>query len=198
MTKMNGINLPDMTERDLSVDDIFNENFNLKRKKIQIDFEDNKKATTEDSLKFGNNNNVLDKLESPQNLKRKPKSFADNYDIDKIVQSNMIIDKESTKVRLEMRQCGNIEYKTNGHVGNELDEVGAVSTDGNDYTMKDGNDIRMDGADDKILNNNEGDYGINGSDEHGNDVSNVVVKFSIDLLLMQTKMNLIDFQMKEK
>lgn len=177
MTKMNGINLPDMTDRDLSVDDIFNENFNLKRKKIQIDYEDTKKLKTiedSDTLKFGNNNNVIDKIESPQNLKRKTKTFADNYDIDKIVQSNMIIDKESSKLRLELRQCGNdLEYKTNGPDGNDLNQVGAVSTDGNEYTMKDGNDIRMDGADDKIMNNNDGDYSANGNDEHGNNVSNI-------------------------
>lgn len=173
MTKMNGVNLPDMTDRDLTVDDIFNENFNLKRKKIHTDYEDAKKHTEEsESLKFGNNNNEIDKLDTPQNLKRKSKTFADNYDIDKIVQSNMIIEKESSKVRLEMRQCGNdLEYKTNGPIGNDMTDVGSVTTDGNDYTVKDGNDIRMDGADDKIMNNNEADYSMNGNDEHGNDVS---------------------------
>ncbi|CAH0596957.1 unnamed protein product [Chrysodeixis includens] len=147
MTKMNGINLPDMA------DDIFNENI-IKRKKT-IDYEIDKKSNTDtDSLKYGNNNNI-DKLESPQNLKRKSK--FDNYDIDKIVQSNMIIDKESSKVRLEMRECGEMDYKANGHV----DEVGA----NNEYDLKNGNGI-MD--EDKILNNN-GDYSINGEYEQGND-----------------------------
>ncbi|XP_026727706.1 uncharacterized protein LOC113493873 [Trichoplusia ni] len=156
MTKMNGINLPDMA------DDIFNENI-IKRKKTQIDYDLDKKSDGDtDTLKYGNNNNI-DKLESPQNLKRKSK--FDNYDIDKIVQSNMIIDKESSKVRLEMRDCSELDYKTNGHV-EDLDEVG---TEGNEYALKNGNGIPM--GEDKILNNNDGDYSINGDYEHGSEVS---------------------------
>ncbi|PZC76518.1 hypothetical protein B5X24_HaOG204483 [Helicoverpa armigera] len=170
MTKMNGINLPDMTDRDLTVEDIFNENFNLKRKKLQVDYEEPKKSHISDPTKFVENNNVINKSEAPQNMKRKSKTFADNYDIDKIVQSNMIIDKESSKLRLEMRQIGDLDYKTNGHVGNDITEVGSV-VDGNEYAMKNGNDIRMDGGDDKMMNNEGGDY-INGNDEHGSDVSN--------------------------
>ncbi|XP_047035601.1 transcription factor AP-2-epsilon [Helicoverpa zea] len=167
MTKMNGINLPDMTDRDLTVEDIFNENFNLKRKKLQIDYEEPKKShISDDPTKFVENNNVIDKSEAPQNMKRKSKTFADNYDIDKIVQSTMLIDKESSKLRLEVRQIGDLDYKTNGHVGNDITEVGSV-VDSNEYTMKNGNDIRMDG-DDKMMNNEGGDY-INGNDEHGSD-----------------------------
>uniref|UniRef100_A0A2A4JTQ1 Uncharacterized protein n=1 Tax=Heliothis virescens TaxID=7102 RepID=A0A2A4JTQ1_HELVI len=168
MTKMNGINLPDMTDRDLTVEDIFNENFNLKRKKLPVDYDEAKKShITEDITKFGDNNNVIDKSELPQNLKRKSKAFADNYDIDKIVQSNMIIDKESSKIRLEMRQIGSdLEYKANGH----MTEVGDVAD--TEYTMKNGNDIRMDGGDDKIINSNDGGDYINGNNEHGTDVSN--------------------------
>lgn len=164
MTKMNGINLAEMTERDLTVEDIFNENFNLKRKKPHYDYEEAKKANLveeTDPLKYRNNNNIIDKDETPQK-KRRSRSFGDNYDIDKIVESNMIIDKESSKVRLEMRECDSLEYKTNGH------DIG-VAEDG-DYGLKDGTDIRIDNED-KILDNNE-DYRLNGHGEHGNDVSN--------------------------
>ncbi|KAH9644614.1 hypothetical protein HF086_007711 [Spodoptera exigua] len=131
---MNGINLAEMTERDLTVEDIFNENFNLKRKKPHYDYEEDKKSNIEDTdpLKYRNNNNVIDKDESPQK-KRKSRSFGDNYDIDKIVESNMIIDKESSKVRLEMRECGDsLEYKTNGCIG---------VTEDTDYGLKASNDV---------------------------------------------------------
>ncbi|XP_022818218.1 transcription factor AP-2-epsilon isoform X2 [Spodoptera litura] len=162
MTKMNGINLAEMTERDLTVEDIFNENFNLKRKKPQYDYEDAKKSNLveeSDPLKYRNNNNVIDKDESPQK-KRKSRSFGDNYDIDKIVESNMIIDKESSKVRLEMRECGDsLEYKTNGH------DIGV--TEEGDYGLKDGNGVRINNED-KIMDNDE-DYRLNGHEEHAND-----------------------------
>ncbi|XP_075985656.1 transcription factor AP-2 isoform X1 [Anticarsia gemmatalis] len=162
MTKMNGINLPDMTDRDLSVDDIFNENISVKRKKIQIDYDTNKKS--EDSeIKFVNNNNVIDKMESPQNLKRKCKSY-DNYDIDKIVQSNMIIGKEDK----HMRQLDNdIDYKTNGHLNGDMNEVLPLE-DGSNFSLKNGADLRSE-TDVKMLNNNEGDFNMNGDEEHGND-----------------------------
>lgn len=168
MTKINGINLPDMTERELSVDDIFNENFNVKRKKTHIDYDANKKPDTSESesLKYVNNNNVIDKIDSPQNLKRKSKNF-DNYDIDKIVQANMIIGKESDK---SMRHCNDdIDYKSNGHLdGGDMNEVLNME-EGNEYSMKNGDELRTDG-DDKMMNAG-GDYSMNGSDDHGNDVS---------------------------
>ncbi|CAB3249755.1 unnamed protein product [Arctia plantaginis] len=168
MTKMNGVNLPDMTNRDLIVDDIFSQNFNTKRKRVQIEYDTNKKSNTSDSelIKFGNNNNVIDKIESPQNPKRKSKIF-DNYDIDKIVQSNMIIGKESDKT---MRQCSNdINYKSNGHLNSDINDVLPMD-DGNEYALKNGGNMESEG-DDKMLNNNEGDYNMNRNDDHGIDVS---------------------------
>lgn len=125
MTK-NEINLPNMTEQNL-VEDIFN--FNPKRKKIDCNIDTAKRSMTElDETKFGNNNHVkyIDKDE-PQNLKRKPE---DEYDLGKIVESNMIIDKNDT-IRLELRQPVNGEYKRT------INDEGQLE-DSNDYVIKNG------------------------------------------------------------
>lgn len=125
MTK-NEINLPNMTEQNL-VEDIFN--FNPKRKKIDYNIDSVKKTLTElEESKFGNNNHVeyIDK-EEPQNLKRKPE---EEYDLGKIVASNIIIDKSDT-IRLELRHPVNGEYKRT------INDEGRLE-DSNDYAMKDG------------------------------------------------------------
>lgn len=191
MTKINGVNLPDMTNRDLIIDDIFSQNFSTKRKRTQIECDTNKKLNTSDSemIKFGNNNNVIDKIESPQNPKRKSKIF-DNYDIDKIVQSNMIIGKESDKT---MRQCNNdINYKSNGHLNSDINDVLPMD-DGNEYALKNGSNMENDG-DDKMLNNNEGDYNMNRNDDHGIDVSILDLRYRLTIVFFQMRRrNIVGF-----
>lgn len=152
MTK-NEINLPNMTEQNL-VEDIFN--FNPKRKKIDYNIDSTKKSDMiEDDPKFRNNNHIkyVDKEELPQNLKRKPE---DEYDLGKIVESNIIIDKNET-IRLELRHPVNGEYKRT------INDEGRLE-DSNDYAMKNG--IESDGK--EISNDTE--Y-IDGTENHQNQVS---------------------------
>lgn len=149
-----------MAEQSLIVDDIFNDNFNLKRKKMQLDeYTDAKKPNVIDNPEAIKHSNTKE-------LKRKSKSYDSDYDIDKIVQSNIIIDKESNKITLELRQTAD-EYKINRLT---QDDGRLENIDPNEYPMKD-NDIQIDTGG-KILNNNDGEYVINDTDETDNGVSN--------------------------
>ncbi|KAJ0171512.1 hypothetical protein K1T71_013062 [Dendrolimus kikuchii] len=157
MTRMNAITIPDITEQSLTVDDIFNDNYNLKRKKMQLEeYTGNaKKLTIDNSEVIKHNNNI------PRDVKRKSKGYDNEYDIDKIVQSNIIIDKESSKITLELRHAN--EYKID-----RLSQDGTVeNVDHNEYAVKE-NNMQIEGE--KILNNNDGEYGVNGSDETNNGV----------------------------
>lgn len=140
MTKMNGISLQEMTEQSLTAEDIFNENFQPKRKKIEYTstIDEAKKSIMIELAadKFDNKYNVK---KSPQNLKPKMK-FDDEYDINKIVESNIIIDKQSDTIRLELRHPGNGEYKN----GDVADEARSIENDSNDFSIRN-NDIRIDG-----------------------------------------------------
>lgn len=142
MTKMNGINLEEMTEQNLTADDIFNENFHMKRKKIEYTstIDEAKKSIMIElaSDKFGNHNKYTEK-KSPQNLKLKSK-FDDEYDINKIVESNIIIDK-SDVIRLELRHSVNGENYKNGE---EVDDRRSIENDSNDFSIRN-NDVRIDG-----------------------------------------------------
>lgn len=153
MTKMNGINLPDMTEQNLTVDDIiFNENFISKRKKTQ--FDDYEKIADIDS----NGNNDNEEVKTPQNLKRKSKGYDSGYDIDKIVQSNIIIDKESNKIRLELR------HPTNESNGNIPNLTAARSANQNHHYRKN-DDLRLVTGDEKIT---DAEFAINGDEGRDN------------------------------
>lgn len=168
MTKINGIDLPDMTEQqNLTVDDIFNENFLNKRKKDLTDYVIEKES---DAFKFGTNNNIEKTIETPRNLKRKAsKEFDNESTIDKLTEVNIRIDKDSNKtVRLELRYPVNetvTTFKINGPSKVNL-EVG---------TEKNGDDMMLD-SDEKSMTNDEvlaqnGDY-VNGESDDGNGVSN--------------------------
>lgn len=126
MTK-NEINLPNMTEQNL-VEDIFN--FNPKRKKIDYNIDTAKKSLIElDETKFNNNHIKYTDKEEPQDLKTKPE---DEYDLGKIVESNIIIDKSDT-IRLELRHPLNGEYKRT------INDEGRLE-DSNGYSIKNGSD----------------------------------------------------------
>ncbi|XP_037873984.1 transcription factor AP-2-epsilon isoform X1 [Bombyx mori] len=141
MTKMNRT---DMNEHGLSVDDIFSENYNAKRKRIQLESFDGKHLTKIDS--------GIEKSDEPprEDLKAKTKSYDDTeYDIDKIVQANMIIDKESSKtIRLELRQPGD------GGTS-DIDVQAVENLDPNNYTVK--TDSRLNTGNEKNV-----DYNMNG------------------------------------
>lgn len=163
------MDLPDMTEQqNLTVDDIFNENFLNKRKKDINDYVTDKES---DAFKFGSNNNIEKIIETPRNLKRKASKEFDNenYTIDKLTEVNIRIDKDSNKtVRLELRYPANetvTTFKINGSTKVNL-EVGSEENEGNN--------LRMD-SDEKSLTNDEGlapngDY-VNGETDEGNEVS---------------------------
>lgn len=170
---MNGVNLPDMIgQQNLIVDDIFNDNFN-KRKKLQLDEYSTESIKKIDSNTFNNNNlKLTDKeIDSPQNLKRKSsKSIIDDSYIN--TELNISIDKDSNRtIRLELRHPGNDnpEFK-NGH-GNEANESSALDSQIDEYNLKDGVDISMDSRDKngEDINSHDGEY-ANENDQE-NDVS---------------------------
>lgn len=170
MTKMNGIDLPNMADdRNLTVDDIFNENFNVKRNKSDLNkyITINNKESTVTSF----NNNTIKKAETPQNLKRKSSKSAtdsENYTIvdnNKPTEFNITIDKDSNKtIRLELRYPG--------------DDGSTYKVGDDEAVMMNGNineEIRMDSSDEKT--NNDDNHGpeevefINGNDDPENGVS---------------------------
>lgn len=172
MTKMSGVNLPDMIDQqNLIVDDIFNENFNAKRKKVQLDAYSDVKKTIDSESNFADNNNVklIDKqIDLPQNLKRKIKNVAvdDNYINTEL---NISIDKDSNRtIRLELRHPAN---DTNGHRTEQGTEVSLDSGSMDEYNLKDGVDLNMEEHDKngEIVRHN-GDY-RDGNDSQGDDVS---------------------------
>lgn len=126
-----------MTEQ---IEDIFNF-----KKKI-----DNHKKMSEidDTTHKFNNNHIKYSKEVPQNLKCRD----DEYDLGKIVESNIIIDKNDT-IRLELRHPG--EYKR------IITEDGRME-ESSDYSLKNGGD------DGKDLSNDV-EY-INGSEDQENEV----------------------------
>lgn len=106
MTKMNGIHLPDMAE-DENLEHIFENNFDVKRKKTDS-YEDNTKDETNHADNFTNNNNLkLKPTDSSENLKRKiAKSFTEeeNFLSERPREVNVRIDKDSNRtIRLELR-----------------------------------------------------------------------------------------------
>ncbi|XP_028032838.1 uncharacterized protein LOC114245033 [Bombyx mandarina] len=158
MTKMNRT---DMNEHGLSVDDIFSENYNVKRKRIQLESFDGKQLTKIDS--------GIEKSDEPprEDLKAKTKSYDDTeYDIDKIVQANMIIDKESSKtIRLELRQPGD------GGTS-DIDVQAVENLDPNNYTVK--TDSRLNTGNEKNV-----DYNMNGCE----DENRVSIYYNKDLIV---------------
>ncbi|KAL0811997.1 hypothetical protein ABMA28_009394 [Loxostege sticticalis] len=145
MTKMNGVNLPEMMgQQNLIVDDIFTDNFGTKRKKLHDEYstENDKKITA-----FNNNNlKLTDKENPPQNLKRKSsRIIEDNYINTEL---NISIDKDSNgTIRLELRHPGsdNSEYK-NGH-DDEVNDPSAIDNQIEEYSLKDSVDIGMERGD---------------------------------------------------
>lgn len=144
MTKMN----------EQIVDDIFGDFSQKKKIDYNIDFK-NMNDDKFGNLENTNNNNVK---EAPQNLKK------DDYDINKIVESNIIIDKHSNDtIRLELRHVNG--YK-NGHDDNRQ------SIETSDFSIKSGDDV-IDTRDGKVA---ETEFG-NGEENRGNDVSKINAKF---------------------
>lgn len=163
MTKMNGINLPDMIgDQTLMVEDIFNENFTTKRKKLE-DYSDEMKKTA-DGNEFPDNNNV--KIIDKRNLKRKVKNVIvdDNYINTEL---NISIDKDSNRtIRLELRHPGN----DNSHE-NEEEQVSLDSGQIEEYGLKNGVDLNMDGNEKNgEASGHDGEY-ADGNCSDGNDVS---------------------------
>lgn len=152
-------NLLDMTEQNLTVDDIFNENL-IKRKKVDY-IQD---VLSIEPSKSNNSAKLIDKA-IDLNLKRKIKSLEpnENYVTDKIIQPNIniSIDKDSNKtIRLELRhpdnQCIITDYKLN----DENEEASNVLLEGeilNGYTLKNktNGELNVSNDDDYINGNTE-------------------------------------------
>lgn len=179
MTKMNGTNLPDMTEQE-NLAEIFNDSYN-KRKKMQNEFVDIKKTELA-AMKFGNNNTikVIDKqIDSPQNLKRKSNKEDENYSMHKNVHTelNITIDKDSNRtIRLELRHPSVVDDNlTAGFKNQDQDHEESVMVENgdlNEYAMKPNDEM----ISDKELGNGDltvrSDY-LNSSDSQDADVSNI-------------------------
>lgn len=143
-----------MTEQNLTVDDIFNENL-VKRKKVDYIPD----VLPIQPSKSNNNAKLIDKA-TDSNLKRKIKNLEpnDNYISDKMIQPNIniSIDKDSNKtIRLELRhpdsECIITDYKMN----DENDEARNVLLEReilNGYTLKEKTNGELHVTDDDYVN----------------------------------------------
>lgn len=156
MTKMNG-NIPDVTNENLSVEEMFNDNIIVKRKKNN--FDDYIENINTELNKYHNNNNIklIDKTNDGSKRKTKDKRIG--------------IDTDYTKtVRLELREDNCIiEYKMNDELNkngtNDINEVLLENGGLHEYTLKD-SELRLDSP--KSVNNevleHDGEF-VNGHTE---------------------------------
>ncbi|CAG5055021.1 unnamed protein product [Parnassius apollo] len=187
MTKMNGTNIPNMTEQEnLSVDEIFNENLIVKRKKTN--FEDNisiesviNNTYEPTNIKF-NNNNDLKLADKTIEINDKRKTAKINSNENNLTNNRISMETHNdlTKtIRLELRHANKctIEYKTNNRELNDKNARNEMSTvlglengELHEYSLKHNNDLRLE-ADDKNINNDvqvqsDSSEFVNGNNTH--------------------------------
>ncbi|CAH2097745.1 unnamed protein product [Euphydryas editha] len=155
MTKIDVTDLSEMTEQNLTVDDILNENLIIRKKKIDYVIDEAK-----------NENKKIDKTVN-MNLKRKAKfDLNEDFSIEKLAHPNIniSIDTETNKtIRLELRhpdnQCVITDYKIT-----DADDVRlALETEElNGYSLKD--NLRMEDKNEDLNVRNGGEF-TNGNDD---------------------------------
>ncbi|CAH0717879.1 unnamed protein product, partial [Brenthis ino] len=170
-------NLLEMTEQNLTDDDIFNENLIIKRKKV--DYVEDMLSIEQTKL---NNHAKVNNKAIDLNLKRKVKNLEpnENYAINKMVQPNIniSIDKDSNRtIRLELRhpdnQCIITDYKINDESEETRNVLTLEGDDLNGYTLKDNVRSNQEKTSDEINVHNDSEY-INDTEE--NKVSNYILK----------------------
>jgi hypothetical protein len=166
---MNGINLPDIIGQQSMPDDIFNENFDEKTKKMQLDqFANDELKVAQELDKFGNNNHI--KLDKPENLKKSYKNTDNEYITTEL---NINIEKNSNKtITLELRHLTN-DISLNNYKNANCDiENANENAEIGEYNLKDGDDIRMgvEKSTNDDMGNQNGEY-VNGNESQENEVS---------------------------
>lgn len=158
MTKIDVTDPSKMTEQNLTVDDILNENLIIRKKKIDYVDEETKI-----------NNRKIDKTN--MNLKRKAKfDLNEDFSLDKVAHNiNISIDTETNKtIRLELRhpdnQCVVTDYKITD--ADDVRTVLALDSEGmNGYSLKDNIRIEDKNEDLNVRNEMNGGEFTNGNDE---------------------------------